>query len=341
MKKTLKRKNLFKVLAASSALCCLSFLYSPKYANARRPPGNVEISLSWKANTEPDIADYIIYKWDNTKSRERHFRENTYETKSLAHEDNCTDGRCSYTDPNIDPSKVYSFVVTATDTCGLESGYSNEVNWTGTEYHDPMISSEDCLLPLPETYPDANQQTYEPTIHQENLNMPYANPNKITIETVNTQPISQTETQTTDNNTPIYYTPCDPNNPYGIGGIPDLWGDPNWYSMCDPNFLIKDPNNSVKDPNNNQSNSCLENLIYQDTNIYCDPNQPAYISPQHGNDSNQPTYNYPTVSGDPNYSSDPNSYTMVDTQSKTPPKPSQDNSKTKNPSDGGCFIDNI
>lgn len=70
-----------------------------------------DIKLAWDANTEPDLAGYKVY-W-GTASR-------TYGTLVDVH--NVT----VYTVTGLDASKHY-FAVTAYNTSGIESGFSNEV----------------------------------------------------------------------------------------------------------------------------------------------------------------------------------------------------------------------
>jgi hypothetical protein len=72
-----------------------------------------DVTLSWNANTEPDLAGYKIY----------------YGASSGSYTASITIGtQTTYTITGL-ASGTYYFVVTAFNSAGLESGYSNEV-WT-------------------------------------------------------------------------------------------------------------------------------------------------------------------------------------------------------------------
>jgi hypothetical protein len=73
-----------------------------------------EVTLTWEANSEPDLSHYIVY-WGN--------KPGLYTSNSgnigLATE---------YKVVIPDGDQIYFFAVTAVDTSGLESDFSNEVN---------------------------------------------------------------------------------------------------------------------------------------------------------------------------------------------------------------------
>jgi fibronectin type 3 domain-containing protein len=73
-----------------------------------------EVTLQWDANSEPDLSHYIVY-WG---AASRSYNVNSGNIGSVT--------TYKYTLPDDD--KVYYFAVTAVDTAGLESDYSNEVN---------------------------------------------------------------------------------------------------------------------------------------------------------------------------------------------------------------------
>ena len=74
----------------------------------------VEIHISWDINTESDLEGYRVYMGDNPGGP--YTRLNTSVDNS-------------YTWKVVDPiEKLVYFVVTAYDTSGNESGYSNEAN---------------------------------------------------------------------------------------------------------------------------------------------------------------------------------------------------------------------
>lgn len=71
------------------------------------------IQVSWKANTEPDLSGYLVYVGNAS---------GTYTS--------CTDvGKAtSYRISNVTQGKTYYIALTAYDTSGNESGYSQEVS---------------------------------------------------------------------------------------------------------------------------------------------------------------------------------------------------------------------
>jgi fibronectin type 3 domain-containing protein len=73
-----------------------------------------EVTLTWDPNSEPDLSHYVVY-W-GTKTR---VYVNNSGNIGLVTEHKVTL-------PNDD--KIYFFAVTAVDTAGLESDFSNEVN---------------------------------------------------------------------------------------------------------------------------------------------------------------------------------------------------------------------
>ncbi len=88
-----------------------SFFITPTHA--------MSIRLSWTANTEPDLAGYRIYR----KIHPDVDYMPIYDKCLADFED---PNNPTYYDPNLD-NNTYYFVVTAYDTSGLESDYSNEV----------------------------------------------------------------------------------------------------------------------------------------------------------------------------------------------------------------------
>lgn len=76
-------------------------------------------TLSWDANSEPDMSHYIVY-W-GTESRKY--------TQNSGNIGLTTTYNGSITN-NKDELKTFYFAVTAVDTSGLESEYSNEVTVT-------------------------------------------------------------------------------------------------------------------------------------------------------------------------------------------------------------------
>lgn len=72
--------------------------------------------LSWNKNNEPDMLYYTVYRGTKTREYSR--------MATVDHPDT------SIVIDNIATNTTYFFVVTATDTAGNESGYSNEIEFT-------------------------------------------------------------------------------------------------------------------------------------------------------------------------------------------------------------------
>jgi hypothetical protein len=73
------------------------------------------VTLEWDANTESDLAGYKVY----------------FGTASRTYGAPITLGKVTtYTVTGLTPGTTYYFAVTAYNTAGLESGYSNEVSAT-------------------------------------------------------------------------------------------------------------------------------------------------------------------------------------------------------------------
>lgn len=73
-----------------------------------------DITLTWEANSEPDLSHYIVY-WGLEPGVYNYNSGNI----GLVTE---------YTITGLDDDKIYFFAVTAVDSSGLESDFSNEVN---------------------------------------------------------------------------------------------------------------------------------------------------------------------------------------------------------------------
>lgn len=87
----------------------------------------MEVTLEWDANTEPDLAGYRVY-YKTGSSGPPYDGAGATEDGSPIDIGNDT----TYTVHGLNDSITYFFVVTAYDTEGLESEYSNEVNTTST-----------------------------------------------------------------------------------------------------------------------------------------------------------------------------------------------------------------
>ncbi len=73
-----------------------------------------EITLTWDANSEPDLSHYVVY-WGESSGQ---YSNNSGDIGLV------TTYKCTLPDDG----KVYYFAVTAVDEAGLESDYSNEVH---------------------------------------------------------------------------------------------------------------------------------------------------------------------------------------------------------------------
>jgi len=89
-----------------------------------------EVTLSWDANSEPDLDHYVVY-WGVIPG------DYSYNSGDIG----------LATDFSVDipdDGQAYFFAVTAVDEAGLESDYSNEVSTDGTSAADPTIH----ILPI-------------------------------------------------------------------------------------------------------------------------------------------------------------------------------------------------
>ncbi len=75
---------------------------------------SAQVSLAWDPNTDPDLAGYALY----------------YGTSSGSYSSSLSLGNVTtYTVTNLSDGVPYYFALTARNTAGLESGYSNEVSY--------------------------------------------------------------------------------------------------------------------------------------------------------------------------------------------------------------------
>ena len=120
------------------ALLVLSMFTTP--AQAR------EVTLTWDANSEPDLAGYNVYMSTesgnyNEAVNEELITDTTYQT-------------------DIPDEGVFYFVVTAVDTSTLESDYSSEVSTEGYEeppdylYLPPAAPGQNKILSVFRNFPD-------------------------------------------------------------------------------------------------------------------------------------------------------------------------------------------
>lgn len=106
-------------------------VYAPPDVAAPKPPEGLQgrviqlvtrrglkdaVQLSWKRNSEPDLAGYNVYRGTNSGSGYQ--KINPSLLLSPKHK---------YTDKKVETGKTYYYVVTAVNSSRIESGFSNEV----------------------------------------------------------------------------------------------------------------------------------------------------------------------------------------------------------------------
>jgi len=108
-----------RVLVASVCLLALTLVFAvPTRAVVFQGSSGNTVTLAWDANTEPDLAGYKVY-WGRSSGN----YDNT-PVPTVAPSTNPT-----FTTPAL-PNGTWYFAVTAYNTAGMESGYSNEVSKT-------------------------------------------------------------------------------------------------------------------------------------------------------------------------------------------------------------------
>ena len=108
-----------RVLVCSICLLALTLVFAaPVRGTVVQGSSGNTVTLAWDANTEPDLAGYKVY-WGRSSG---HY-DNT-PVPTVAPSANPT-----FTTPAL-PNGTWYFAVTAYNTAGMESGYSNEVSKT-------------------------------------------------------------------------------------------------------------------------------------------------------------------------------------------------------------------
>ena len=72
----------------------------------------MQVTLEWNANTEQDLSGYIIYQGTSSKDYDASMDVGKWTSATIS---------------ELEDNETYYFAVTAYDTEGYESGYSNEV----------------------------------------------------------------------------------------------------------------------------------------------------------------------------------------------------------------------
>jgi hypothetical protein len=85
------------------------------------------VTLAWNANTEPDLAGYHVYYGTVSRGTKTDPNNFFYEDCMRA----IPKARTTITIDKIAPGQTFYFGVTAYDTAGNESSFSNEVSMTG------------------------------------------------------------------------------------------------------------------------------------------------------------------------------------------------------------------
>lgn len=91
----------------------------------------IEVTLAWDANIEPDIAGYRVYHGSESRSYS--------ETVDVGNE------TTAIIDLSIGQGETRHFAVTAYNTFGLESDYSEEVVYTASVPNEPPIAGKSSL----------------------------------------------------------------------------------------------------------------------------------------------------------------------------------------------------
>jgi len=119
-----KKSHLLTKYLHSSLLGFLLFLtLTLILALVATPAHSADVTLAWDPNSEPDLAGYKVY-YKTGSSGPPYDGTGATEGDSPIDVGNVTE----FTLHDLTDGVTYFFVVTAHDTEGLESGYSNEVN---------------------------------------------------------------------------------------------------------------------------------------------------------------------------------------------------------------------
>jgi hypothetical protein len=114
-----RRNHVKRFIAVSICLLALALVFAaPVRGTVVQVTSDNTVKLAWDANTEPDLAGYKVY-WGRTS---RQYDNSPVPTVAPS-------ANPTFTTPALSNGTWY-FAVTAYNTAGLESGYSNEVSTT-------------------------------------------------------------------------------------------------------------------------------------------------------------------------------------------------------------------
>jgi hypothetical protein len=95
-----------------------------------------KVTLEWDANQEPDIAGYKVYMGSQSRSYDATFNAGFATQQNIQ---------------PLEPGHVYYFAITAYDSNGLESAFSDEIT-----YIVPLDGTNACLVPIQMTFSAAS-----------------------------------------------------------------------------------------------------------------------------------------------------------------------------------------
>ncbi len=99
---------------AVAVILCIAQIHSPIEARGQAPAASYNMNLAWDVHPDPAVTGYTVY----------------YGTASRAYTANIAVGNLTQTTiPGLAEGVTYFFTLTAINTSGLESAFSNEVSF--------------------------------------------------------------------------------------------------------------------------------------------------------------------------------------------------------------------
>ena len=120
--------NVSEVVSSDGVIVDITAPSAP--TNLSSIAGDMIVSLSWKANIESDLKEYLIYR-----SGARGFTPS--DANRVAE---VGPAITSYTDSNMEYGNTYYYKISALDHVGFQSAFSNEVSSTPFDYTAPMVN---------------------------------------------------------------------------------------------------------------------------------------------------------------------------------------------------------